>query len=821
MKNEQIVGNDTFDVFVKLEETYKQARNDLYAAFLGHSLVLPGEETEPVSRSVSGPDQTAAEQPLLPEVLRRLVEEINQEQPQAKPQTFTWEEISDKDLYHQLRVLQIPASCTLCFEVCGGFVLVDPWNLRAWSDGVPSNITVILGNYGIGYGTMVSGQSISRSLRRQDRMTYLTWDEAWYVTQEGAELLPLRRNEYYQVGITYELDEKFSRYVKAKVELAKATNQQEHPEESNPGSPQDSNSEADFDVDTLNASDTALATLAGLETDIEIQTVKGVQEEECPRHDSTVADLSAGNREDSSSEADPSEKPQETRPYFLDTSPESLAHRLRDILRELEILNIKGVQIPTMKDLKDQDESSLFPTRQGSMDSAELVAELRAVLDQTVKELLNHLEYFIDPKTKKQSSRGYVEYGGISLNALIRYMMCGLGGQSAQTAPASFFANQTTGATSIAQARAQITEAGMQFFFEEFNRNLSRSEKLSPLLTGSIGNFIPLAVDGSSISIPYNPDDPDTLCKGAHGSEYNQIHALCVYGLLSGTYHGVVATGKKKADERESLLNFISNGTYSDLDYIGDKKCIIVGDRGFESWEVFTRLNMMGIPFVVRIKDSHSNGILSKYDLDNYNLGEEFQRYFRVSFYAPGCKDDAPEGARLARFLDKETKSYEMVLRVVQFRLEKGNNLETLITNVPTWELSARQLEQLYNARWQVETSFRTLKYQFNLKYFHAKNETFVKQEFWAKMVMFNFSSLLMTHAKVPEAKWSKGRKYDYVIKRSWGISLLMQYLRGNINSELLGRKIVMNLQPIRPNRTYARNVRIQRTEDFYNRSLG
>ncbi len=818
MKNEQIAGNDTNDILVELEKAYTQAWNDLYAGFLGHSLVLPREETGPDS----SPDQTAAWRPLSPEVLRRIAGEMTLEPKQEKPQPFVWKEISDKELACQLRILQIPVGCTLCFEVCGGFVLVDPWNLRAWSEGVPSNKTVILGNYGIGYGTMVSGQSISRSLHRQERMTCLTWDEAWYVTRERAELLPLRRNEYFQSGIKYDLDMKFSRYVKAKAELYEATNQQGHPEESSPGSPQDSNPEADFDVNTEDTSDTALARLADLGTDVEIQTVKVVQEEACPQDHSPTVDHSVDNREAFSSGTDPSEKqPQKTRPYFLDTTPEALAHRQSDMIQEQMILKEENVKILTMEEIKKQDESSLFPTRQGSMDPAEMAAELRAVLDQTVEELLDHQEHFIHPKTKQPSSRGYVEYGGISLNALIRYMMCGLGGESAQTAPASFFVNQTTGAASIAQARWQITEAGMKFFFEEFNRKLSRSEKLSPLLTGSIGNFIPLAVDGSSINIPYNPDDPDTLCKGAHGSEYNQIHALCVYGLLSGIYHGVVATGKKKADEREALLDFISKGTYSDFDYDGDKKPVVVGDRGFESWEIFTRLNMMGISFVVRIKDSHSNGILSKYNLEQYNLGEEFQRYFRVSFYAPGCKDDAPEGARLAHFLDKETKSYEMVLRVVQFSLEKGNNLETLITNIPTWELSARQLEQLYNARWQVETSFRTLKYQFNLKYFHARNETFVKQEFWAKMVMFNFSSLLMTHSKVPEAKWSKGRKYDYAIKRSWGASLLMQYLKENIDSELLGRKIVMNLQPIRPNRNYARKVRPQSAVDFNYRAVG
>ncbi|WP_243862391.1 transposase [Dorea formicigenerans] len=43
----------------------------------------------------------------------------------------------------------------------------------------------------------------------------------------------------------------------------------------------------------------------------------------------------------------------------------------------------------------------------------------------------------------------------------------------------------------------------------------------------------------------------------------------------------------------------------------------------------------------------------------------------------------------------------------------------------------------MYNARWNIESSFRKLKYAIGLRYFHAYKPEYVKQEIWARLVAY------------------------------------------------------------------------------------
>ncbi len=811
-----------------LAESYKEAWSTLLTDFRGCSVICPLAAT-----GSELPDAPAVDQiPPSPEIAAELQQpdETNStgcipgndgeaqtplpvELEDPKPQPFVWRDITFDELVRKMRALQIPVDCTLLFKVCGGEVYIDMKTRTAWSEGVRPGITIILGTYGIGYGTMISGQSLSRSLHRTDRMKYLTWDEAKYRPAGQGSFLPLIENFYFHLGITYELDAKFSLYYSLKTFDPTVAN------EDLSGKPQDTQDTQDAKdnkdpqkvQDTQDTQEDPTVNVEKILADdgvkVEVDTVDVISTD-----DQTGAESPGSPTEGESLEGHNGHKG--SRAYFRRTDPQSAVHRLCNMFVELVIRKETNVNFPTIEEMIEKDKSLSAPGVQHSMDPAEMASELERVLNETIETFLTHKEFFINPTT------GYIPYGGVSFDFLIKYMMFGFGGQSAETSPVSFFLDRMPVTGSIRKAREQIREEGIEFFFTEFNKNLLRSEKLASLLSDSLWDNILLAVDGTSINVPHNPNDPDTLCKGARGSEYNQIHALCVYGILSGTYHGVIASGKKKSDEREALLSFIKKNEHLSCTVGKNKKYLIVADRGFESWEIFARLNMLGVRFVVRVKDSQTGGILSHYDLKKEHVGDEFEKYIRIRLHAKGCKDHV-EGSRLAKFLDPDTGSYEMVLRVVQFRLDKGGNLEALITNVPTWELSALQLEYIYHKRWEVETSFRTLKYQFNLKYFHAKKPEFVRQEFWAKMVMFNFCSLLMTHTAVPEAKWSKGRKYKYAIKRSWGIALCMQFIKGTIDAETLGRKIVMNLQPIRPGRNYSRKVRPQSAAAFGYRAVG
>ena len=102
------------------------------------------------------------------------------------------------------------------------------------------------------------------------------------------------------------------------------------------------------------------------------------------------------------------------------------------------------------------------------------------------------------------------------------------------------------------------------------------------------------------------------------------------------------------------------------------------------------------------------------------------------------------------------------------------------------------------------------LKYQVSVKQQHSRKAEYVRQELWGKLIMFNFSSFIFTHTTIPETKRKQERKYQYTIKRSRGIVLCRRLMAENISLEDFGAMLVKRLQPIRPDRTYPRNVKPQ-----------
>ncbi|MBE6018134.1 MAG: transposase [Lachnospiraceae bacterium] len=68
---------------------------------------------------------------------------------------------------------------------------------------------------------------------------------------------------------------------------------------------------------------------------------------------------------------------------------------------------------------------------------------------------------------------------------------------------------------------------------------------------------------------------------------------------------------------------------------------------------------------------------------------------------------------------------------------------ETLLTNLPEDAYPPDRLRGLYNQRWGIETSFRSLKYTTGLLHLHSKKVACIKQEIYAKVIMYNFTEMV------------------------------------------------------------------------------
>lgn len=157
---------------------------------------------------------------------------------------------------------------------------------------------------------------------------------------------------------------------------------------------------------------------------------------------------------------------------------------------------------------------------------------------------------------------------------------------------------------------------------------------------------------------------------------------------------------------------------------------------------------------------------------------------------------------------------YDIEFRVVRFQLKDGN-YECLITNLGEDEFTSDDLKRLYKLRWQIETSFRKLKYTIGLTNFHSRKRDFIKQEIFSRVIFYNLSSIISLNTKTRD----KGKKHRLSFNFTLAVTNIRLYLRKILNENELIHRIKKYLIPIRSDRSYPRNVKPQSVKSFNNRA--
>ena len=150
---------------------------------------------------------------------------------------------------------------------------------------------------------------------------------------------------------------------------------------------------------------------------------------------------------------------------------------------------------------------------------------------------------------------------------------------------------------------------------------------------------------------------------------------------------------------------------------------------------------------------------------------------------------------------------YELKFRVVRFLLDTGT-YETLVTSLPRDKFSIQDLKELYHMRWEIETSFRKLKYTVGLIALHGKSDEFVAQEIYAALIAINLFERLANEAVIRNAD---NRIHTYQINCSMAFYLCRAFLKksGSDGQKLL-EDISKYIEPVRPGRRDKRNKRIK-----------
>jgi len=360
----------------------------------------------------------------------------------------------------------------------------------------------------------------------------------------------------------------------------------------------------------------------------------------------------------------------------------------------------------------------------------------------------------------------------------------------------------TSTTSAFVQQREKILPSAFEYLFQKFTATQSKHRKYR--------GYRLLAADGSDLHSPTNPDDTDTYFQSHQDAKgYNLTHLNALYDLYNRIYVDAITEPRRCENECRALSNMV------DRSAIGGK-VIVVADRGYENYNVFAHIEQKGWNYVIRVKDLSSNGILSGLPLP---YDDEFDVCVRRILTRKQTKEvkECPDVYRFMPqnqvfdFLPLQTKeTYPISFRVVRIKIA-DDSYETILTNLDTRRFPPNELKEIYRMRWGVETSFRELKYSVGLTNFHAKKQEYIVQEIFARLIMYNFSEMIISHIVISQAD----TKHAYQVNFTVAIHICRRFLRSNAPPPDVEALIRKNVLPVREGRSDIRKIYYKSSVSF------
>ena len=357
------------------------------------------------------------------------------------------------------------------------------------------------------------------------------------------------------------------------------------------------------------------------------------------------------------------------------------------------------------------------------------------------------------------------------------------------------------------QQRTKLNDTAFPFLFSALNDILPFKK--------TFRGYHLLACDGSDLNVPPLDGDVSTrVASNTSGVSYYQFHLNAVFDILEERYTDIFLQPRAQFDERKAFLTFLSRNPVSG-------KCIFIADRGYFSLNILSHLLHSEHSFILRVNsDDLKVSFLKRFQLPD-SAEFDIPLTFSVTRSQRKIYRDHPEKYVCIR----RNRTFDLILpddrssvlplscRLVKLELPGGGS-EFLITDLSSKSFPKDVIRELYRLRWGIETSFRFLKYNVALNYFHSIRREFIIQEIYARMILYNFTMMIVSHTDLPE----KGTKYQYKISISDAVVTCRDFLIHRLKNEEITELLCRYLTEIRPGRTCPRKSRSKRYISFNNR---
>ena len=357
------------------------------------------------------------------------------------------------------------------------------------------------------------------------------------------------------------------------------------------------------------------------------------------------------------------------------------------------------------------------------------------------------------------------------------------------------YSNDTASSSAFVQQRAKLKPEAFEYVVKELNKAYPCTETYK--------GYRLIAVDGSDLCISYEINDTETYIPHGDQKGYNLIHINSAYDILNKRYVDTIIRGNRHPGEQYSMYTMAERF---------EDNAIFIADRNYPTWNTMEHIIKAGQKFLIRVQDINSgSGLLKKFNLPDSEFDLDVDTILTTKLTVVKANPDKYRylsSASTFDFISKDNPYYPVKYRVVRFKIDGAEEFESIITNLDREKFSPGEIKKLYNLRWGIEISFRHLKYSVDLSAIHARKRNSIRQEIWARILLYNLCMIMIQEAIKHKLK---SLKYVYTVNITRCIHIIRDLAKrkGGIPPDL--EKLLLNeLLPIRPDRLDPRKVKNQ-----------
>ena len=339
----------------------------------------------------------------------------------------------------------------------------------------------------------------------------------------------------------------------------------------------------------------------------------------------------------------------------------------------------------------------------------------------------------------------------------------------------SEFAIRTVTKGALTQARAKLRPEAFRALNTIVQKSFYKEEAFQ-----TWDKYQIRVVDGSTLVLPQHESINQEFGVHKFGPNADSPRSLARVSLLYDPLNGITIDGQisgYSTSEKELCNAHLEHVKAGDL---------LIFDRFYAGFDLIRTLNERKVDFLFRMKEGWWKKI------------REFNNQ---------SQDD--------QLADLQTKDGILRVRLIKVKLKNGEQ-QIFCTSVMDKKFTTQDFSDLYQSRWGIEETYKTLKNWVELENFSGKTALAIKQDFFSKIFLMN----LCTAYSHPVAEQIKKEKETYQINRVQSLAMvsilpipLFIQFKGKTIFKAFDKLLSKTIDLIRPQRTFIRKKMVFRTK--------